>query len=42
MDPLGGRGLPTRVLFGEKIGEYVCENERIGSRGGGHAPDTSQ
>ena len=28
---LGGHGPPTWALFGEN----VCENERIGSRGGG-------
>ena len=34
--PVGGRGHPTWVLFGEN----VCENERIGSRwGGGRAPE---
>ena len=37
--PVGGRGPPTWALFGEN----VCENERIGSHGGGgacagHAP----
>ena len=32
--PLGGRGPPTRVLFGEN----VCKNERIGSHRGWHAP----
>ena len=32
-----GRGPPTQVLFGEN----VCENERIGSHGGGgRAPGT--
>ena len=30
VDPLRGRGPPTRMLFGEN----VCENERIGSRRG--------
>ena len=39
VDPLGGHGPPTRVLFGKN----VCKNERIGSRWGGgrwgHAPD---
>ena len=35
--PLGGRGPPTQALFGEN----VCENERIGSHGGGgRAPST--
>ena len=32
----GGRGPPTRVLFGEN----VCENERIGSYRGLRAPGT--
>ena len=31
VDPLGGRGPPTQVLFGKNI----CKNERIGSHGGG-------
>ena len=37
MDPLGGCGPLTRVLFGEN----VCENEKIGARWGGgeHAPE---
>ena len=34
--PIGGRGPPTWVLFGEN----VCENE-IGSHRGWHAPGTS-
>ena len=32
--PLGGRGPPTRALFGEN----VCENKRIGSHRGLHVP----
>ena len=31
---LGGHGPPMWALFGEN----VCENERIGSHGRGHAP----
>ena len=31
VDPLGGRGPPTWVLFGKN----VCENKRIWSHGGG-------
>ena len=34
MHPLGGLGPLMWVLFGENI----CENERIGSHSGGHAP----
>ena len=37
VDPLGGRGPPTWVLFGKN----VCENEKIGSHRGAcaqHAP----
>ena len=37
MDPLGGCGPQKQALFGKN----VCENERIGSRGGActwHAP----
>ena len=34
--PLGGHGPPMWVLFAKN----VCENERIGSHGGGHAPGT--
>ena len=30
VDPLGGRGHPTQVIFGKN----VCKNERIGSRRG--------
>ena len=40
VDPLGGRGPATQVLFGKN----VCKNERIGSRRRpctGHAPPTS-
>ena len=41
MDPLGGHGPPTWVLFGKN----ECENERILSHGGGgcagHAPPRS-
>ena len=33
VDPLGGRGPPTRMLFGEN----VYENKKIGLEGG-HAP----
>ena len=32
---MGGRGPPTLTLFGEN----VCENERVGSRGGEHVPE---
>ena len=37
MHPLGGRGPPTRALFGEN----VCQNKRIGSHRGWRAPGTS-
>ena len=36
VDPLGGRGPPTWVLFSKN----VCENKRIWSRREGHAPGT--
>ena len=35
MDPLGGCGPPTWVLFGENVCKNVCENERVGSCGEG-------
>ena len=34
MDLVGGRGLPRRLHFVK----FVCQNERIGSLGGGRAP----
>ena len=37
MDPLGGRGPPTQVLFSEN----VCKNERIGSCRGVYVPPRS-
>ena len=36
VDPLGGHGPPMWELFSKN----VCENERIGSRGGRLAPGT--
>ena len=34
--PIGAHGPPTWALFGKN----VCENKRIGSHKGGHAPGT--